>query len=152
MRFPTTPAASSPTSCLMGLRPGASVNLRGRRWKSACGQPSRAGTSTHGGISIIGARWDGGAGVREGWGRTLSPNTVRSGCLPPFGSSVGSCLRRQSPHRAEQKGTQLNYAAWWTFVHVSTCVYPKPRLQTPDTCLFVGGKIPTCTRKQNRNQ
>ena len=55
LRFPTMPAASSPTSCLMGPRPGASVNPSGRRWRSACGQPSRAGTSTQGETSITGA-------------------------------------------------------------------------------------------------
>lgn len=68
LRFPTMPAASCPTSCLMGPRPGASATPSGRRWRSACGRPSRAGTSTPGEISITGAEWGAGGG---GGGRAV---------------------------------------------------------------------------------
>ena len=78
LRFPTTPAASSPTSCLMGPKPGASVNPSGRRWRSACGQPSRAGTSTHGETSITGA---GAVDVGQCWDRPLLPKEAWSALL-----------------------------------------------------------------------
>lgn len=117
-RCPTMPAASSPTSCLMGQRPGASVNPSGRRWRSACGQRFRAGTSTHGEISTTGAEWGGWAERRD---RTLLPSTAWPGLAFLLALFRVSLTEVKSTYGTDQEGTQLGYTA---SVHVPFTLAP----------------------------